>query len=142
MRGRIGVIFQGREFESHRRRVLQLYFQRKRGRVGSKIFAIDITKAALVSWQHSRLQICGSAVRFPPVALLHFLVCPIFSSLFVVRYLTSHGLDHLERLGSIQIHHLFHHLVFYIFREKIASATRFFSMRVMFSNRVIFNTLV
>ena len=55
MRGRVGVIFQGRGFESHRRRALEFYFQRKRGRVGSKIFAVVITKAALVSWQHSRL---------------------------------------------------------------------------------------
>ena len=72
MRGRLGVIFQGPGFESHRRRILQFYFQRKRGRIGSKIFAIVITKAALVSWQHSRLQIRRSEVRFPPVALLHF----------------------------------------------------------------------
>ena len=48
MRGRVGVIFQGRGFESHRRRVLQFYFQRKRGRTGSKIFAVANTKAALV----------------------------------------------------------------------------------------------
>ena len=40
MRGRVGVIFQGRGFESHRRRVLQFFFQRKRGRPGSKIFAV------------------------------------------------------------------------------------------------------
>ena len=73
MRGQVGVIFRGHGFESHRLRVLQFYFQCKRGRLGSKIFAIAITKAALVSWQHSRLQICGSGVRFPPVGFSYLL---------------------------------------------------------------------
>ena len=45
MRGRVGVIFQGRGFESHRRRILQFYFQRKRGRIVSKSFAFVIIKA-------------------------------------------------------------------------------------------------
>ena len=46
MRGRVRVIFQGRGFESHCRGILQFYFHHKRGRIGSKIFAVTIMKSA------------------------------------------------------------------------------------------------
>ena len=85
MRGRVGVIFLGRGFKSHRRRILQFYFQRKRGRVGSKISAVVIMKGAVVQRQHFQFWIPRFVVRFPPVALLDFLGFFIFSSLFVVR---------------------------------------------------------
>ena len=86
-RGRKGVSFpgfQGRRFESHRRRILTVTFSASAGSLVSKIFAIEIMKAALQcsavqssahACQHLRLQISRSGVRFPPVALLIFFCC-------------------------------------------------------------------
>ena len=87
MRGRVGVIFQGRGFESHRRRILQFDFQRKRGRVGSKVFAVEIMKAAVVGATLSILdpEVWGSIPAARRLRFYIFWFLLIFSSLFVVR---------------------------------------------------------
>ena len=86
MRGRVGVTFQGRGFDSHKhdsRGILQLYFQRKRGRMGPKISGI--MKAACCPMARlSSLdpEVCGLIPAGGACMNFGFL---IFSSLFVVR---------------------------------------------------------
>ena len=113
MRGRLGVTFQGRGFESHIRGI-QFYFQRKRGKTGPKIFAFVIMKTACCPM--ARLSIFGSrGLGFDPRRLRFYnfwFSYLIFAFRREVVHLASPGLTHLGRLGSIRIHHFFNHLVF------------------------------
>ena len=113
MRGRLGVTFQGRGFESHSRDILQFYFSAQARQNRAKGFRL---------WNHeSRLLSNGKTFDFGSRGLgfdFHGLRSYNFwfsYLLFAFRrevdHLTSPGLDHLGRSGSIRIHNLFHHLV-------------------------------
>ena len=141
MRGRVGVGFQGPGFEFHRRRFLQFYFQRKRGTVGSNIFAIVITKAALASWQHSRLQIRRSEVRFPPGCT--FTSFGFSSLLFAFRREVAHitwprSFRAVEKYSDSQLFSLFGFLYF-LEKKMLLRQSFLFLEKKFFCDKVLFN---
>ena len=97
MRGRFWVTFQGRQFESHNRGILQFYVQRKRGRIGPKISVFVLSNGKTFDFGSQDLGFDPRRLRLYDFWCSYLL----FAFRREVAHLISTGLDRLGRLGSI-----------------------------------------